>query len=301
MNLTLSDTIHMLAPAKINLFLSVEGKHRSGYHKLCTVMCAVSMYDSLFFNFNKQKKTVTVTCNNKEISRDKTNIVYKSVYLFFKELKSIGITSDLGIKIHIYKRIPVGAGFGGGSSDAASTLLLLNSKFGHPFSNKSMINIGKKIGADVPFFIISKPVIATGIGDKLKKFTQVLPKFALLVHTGLSLNTSWVYKNLNLNQNLRLTKYKKTLSKFYLNVGRFNFRQHLFNDLESVSEVKFPIISDVKDLLLRSGAVSVLMSGSGSGVFGLFDSFRDAMYSKRFILHNRIGKFWNVHLVKLLV
>jgi len=135
----------ILSPAKINLFLHVTGKRPDGYHDLVTIMCCVSLYDTI--SLTTHVKKTTVSCSNAEVPEDETNIAFKAADLFLNKLNR-----QEGVKIKIKKEIPVAAGLGGGSSDAAAVFLGLNRCYGYPFSLDDLMAMGTSIGADVPFF-----------------------------------------------------------------------------------------------------------------------------------------------------
>ena len=221
----------ILSPAKINLFLHVTGKRPDGYHDLVSLMCCVALYDTISLRLNTGK--ISVACSDVNVPENETNLAYRAALLFFKTLKR-----NEGVEISIEKQIPVAAGLGGGSSNAAAVFLALNRHFGSPFSRDQLISMGRSIGADIPFFIFNKPAIASGIGDKLQAYKGLLKFKTLLVYPGFSISTAEVYKNLNLG----LTKCKKKLRQFLLDNHAFDVGYHLCNDLESAVESKYPDI-----------------------------------------------------------
>jgi 4-diphosphocytidyl-2-C-methyl-D-erythritol kinase len=249
----------ILSPAKVNLFLKILGKRIDGYHELMTLMCCIGLYDTVSLDVGNTH--IAVSCNHPLVPEDESNLAYVAAYLFLKTLQK-----NEGVKIFIQKQIPVAAGLGGGSSNAAAVLLGLNRYYGYPFSQEDLISIGLSIGADVPFFLFQRPAIATGIGEKLEAYPGLENFSILLVSPGFSISTAEVYKKLNLG----LTKCKKKLKSFLLNHQRFDPRCHLCNDLEAVTASKYPVINTVKKALLSHGALGALMSGSGPTIFGLF-------------------------------
>jgi len=265
--------LQILSPAKINLFLHVSGKRPDGYHDIVSLMCCVSLYDVISFDFDGG--ITSVTCTDPEIPCDERNHALKAAYLFLGKFRK-----NEGIRIHIEKNIPAGAGLGGGSSNAAAVLSCLNSWFGNPFSVKEIMAMGLEIGADVPFFLFKKPALATGIGEKLKEYPLKLPYKILIVYPGFGVLTKEVYNNLN----LRLTNCKNKLKKL-VSVQEFDAKL-LCNDLESVAVSKYPEIDEVKEAILKQGASGVLMSGSGSSVFGLFSDNDRAIKAGNAISHN---------------
>ncbi len=175
------------------------------------------------------------------------------------------------MEIKLIKKIPLAAGLGGGSSDAATTLIALNKICSLNLKKNELMKLGAKIGADVPFFVFGNNALASGIGDQLKAL-QNLPKINLvLIKPPFELSTKMVYENLN----LRLTKGKNNYS-----IPRFlelsDIIRELHNDLESVSLEMHPELNDLKKMLLRHGALGALMSGSGPTVFGIFRDGKEA-------------------------
>lgn len=260
----------ILSPAKINLFLQVTGKRPDGYHNLISLMCCIGLYDTVLLTFGIE--STTVACKHPGVPKDETNLAFKAADLFFKSLNR-----NEGVGILIEKKIPVAAGLGGGSSNAAAVLLGLNRCYGHPFSQKDLVSIGLSLGADIPFFLFGKPAIATGIGEKLEAYSGLKKLKILLIDPGFRISTVEVYKNLNLG----LTKCKKKLSYSLLKKQVFDVRSHLCNDLETVSASKHPDILKAKEALLKYGAIGALMSGSGPAVFGLFASSVTARKAKQ--------------------
>jgi 4-diphosphocytidyl-2-C-methyl-D-erythritol kinase len=254
----------LLSPAKINLFLYVTGKRQNGYHDLCTLMCPVSLHDIVELNFNAT--TVCVRCAHPEVPEDASNLAYRAAQLFFERLGAFQGNLSQGVEISITKNIPVAAGLGGGSSNAAAVLTGLNRHFATPFSQDVLEAMGLAIGADVPFFIRGKPAIATGVGEVLAPVVGLPAFYALLVNPGVPVSTAEVYKNLNLG----LTNSPKINKEAFFGVQNIDPVCYLWNDLERVTASKFPEIQTIKEALLANGAEGALMTGSGPTVFGLF-------------------------------
>jgi len=265
----------ILSPAKINLFLQVTGRRPDGYHDLISLMCCIDLYDTVALTFGQA--TTIVTCDHPDVPEDHSNLAFAAAEHFLKSL-----SKNEGVNILIEKKIPVAAGLGGGSSNAAAVLLGLNHYYGYPFSEEDLAQIGVSIGADVPFFLFGRPAVARGIGEKLDPYIG-LEKFSiLLVYPGLSVSTAEVYKNLNLG----LTNCKKKLSYSLLKKNGFDARKHLCNDLETVVVLKHPEILATKKKLLQHGAIGALMSGSGPTVFGLFAEPAEARTAGQALLND---------------
>ncbi len=287
--------LHVKAPAKINLFLRITGKRPDGYHDLYTLMCPLALYDTLTLSMGG--KGIIVVCDHPSVPEDASNLAARSARLYLETISAGGAPPVSGLTIHIDKKIPVGAGLGGGSSDAAAVLVALNDYFGQPLTNQALMALGTRLGADVPFFILGGPALGTGIGDRLQPFPHLTPWTALLVYPNEVVSTAWVYKNLN----LRLTKDEKKLSKFHFDGRFFNVDEHLVNDLEAVTQRALPAINEIKRLLLAHGAAGAMMSGSGSTVFGLFADPERAISVCTALCDNQQNKNWTLYVADLLI
>ena len=258
-------------------------------------MCPVSLYDTLFLDFDTAD--IRVYCDHPDVPEDQTNLAARAAALFFDRLRGSNILTGKKVTIRIEKRIPVGAGLGGGSSDAAAVLTALNDAFGCPFSEAELLAIGVALGADVPFFIRGVPAIATGIGERLIPYGKLSKWSVLLVYPNVNVSTAWVYKNLN----LRLTKDEKKLSKFHFDNRVFDPGRDLVNDLEPVTEGQNPVVGQLKRQLLNHGAIGALMSGSGSTVFGLYENAQQAEKACSALFHYQEDDNWFFYLADLLI
>lgn len=284
--------MNLLSPAKINLFLEVTGKRSDGYHTLKTLMCRIGVYDQIKLDFDA--KTISVWCDDPSIPVDTTNTAFRAAEIFFLAYgHRFENVTKRAVRIYIQKNIPIGAGLGGGSSNAATVLKGLNYRFGQPFTATELMEMGLDVGADVPFFIFEKPAIATGIGDIFVPYQYLSPLFVLLVYPGLAVSTADIYKNLN----LALTNCKKHLKDIDFNEGGFDAKRHLCNDLEPVTLKKHPMLSEIKGSMMRLGADGALMSGSGSTVFGLFSDKPMAMEAKDCFEKNDRWKTFLTHML----
>ncbi len=280
------DSLTVSSPAKINLFLKVVGRRTNGYHDLQTLICRVNLCDNVILSFNRT--SITARCNHPDVPDGKENLAHKAATLFLETLPIRG-----GVDIFIEKNIPVAAGLGGGSSNAATVLMALNQHHGFPFVDKELMDLGLKIGADVPFFILQHTAFVTGIGQFLEAFKGMLPFWTVLVHPRLSISTAWVYEHLNLG--LTNCEGNYSVSRFLEDLPRF--KGLLCNDLEQVTAKKFPEICSIKKALLDQGADGALMSGSGPTVFGLFQSHSRAFLAYTAMRHQQR---WDVYLADLL-
>ena len=261
----------ILSPAKINLFLHVCGKRPDGYHELFSLMCCITLFDELSLQIGRGK-AIEIHCSHPNVPVDDTNLAHRAACLFQSKLGS-----TQGVNIHLNKNIPVAAGLGGGSSNAASILRALNTYYDNPFSMDELMELGLALGADVPFFIFQKPAVASGIGEKLEAFEGALPYHILLLYPGFNVSTAQTYQNLNFG----LTNDQKKPTSNHLRLNRFNPAHHLRNDLERVTAQKYPEMGLAKERLLNLGAIGALMSGSGPTVFGLFDNAKTAKSARQ--------------------
>ena len=258
----------LASPAKINLFLHVTGKRPDGYHELFSLMCGIAIFDHIRLDFSGHE--IEVECNHPAVPLDESNLAYKAAQHFFA---ACGHISTRGLRIQIDKQIPVAAGLGGGSSNAAAVLMGLNAHYGFPLSSPQMSNLGLSLGADVPFFLFGKPALATGIGEQLEAFDGLPNYHVIVIFPGFAVSTATVFNQLN----LRLTNHEKKPTKALLKNKGFIAPNHLHNDLESVALKAYPEIARAKKKLAALGAQGVLMSGSGPSVFGLFDQEQTAL------------------------
>jgi 4-diphosphocytidyl-2-C-methyl-D-erythritol kinase len=275
------ETLCAESPAKINLRLEILKKRDDGYHELRTVFQKISLYDTLHFTL-KKATGVTMTTDDPDLPVGKTNLVHRAVVAVLERSDYEG-----GVHIRLEKRIPLGGGLGGGSSDAAAALKAMNQLLGNGLSRKELMEIGKGIGADVPFFLAEGAAIGTGIGDRLRKIA--LPSlWYVLINPRFEVSTRWAY------QNFVLTK-----RRFHLNIRKFTKTPRqicniLQNDLEEVVAGRYPQIRTMKGILSSVGALGVLMTGSGPTVFGIFPGEKDAREAKEKVKRMVRRKRWRV-------
>lgn len=258
------DSLTLAAPAKINYLLDVINKRPDGYHNLRMIMQRVNLCDEISLTISDTPE-IKVFCSSNEAPDGVDNIAYKSARAL---LDFSG--SKHGINIRITKNIPVAAGLGGGSSDAATVLIGMNKLLQLNISEQKLMDLGCKIGADVPFFIFQKSALAEGIGEKLTHLPQMPKCWILLVNPGIHVSTAWAYRSLQLTNRRELNK----LPRFFESPEQI--ASYLSNDLESVTIPVFPVISEIKAKMINMGALGSMMSGSGPTVFGIFKSFENA-------------------------
>ncbi|MEO7300450.1 MAG: 4-(cytidine 5'-diphospho)-2-C-methyl-D-erythritol kinase [Verrucomicrobiota bacterium] len=260
-------SLELKSPCKINLLLNILGKREDGFHELETVMHPVAYYDLL--NFEMAGNNVQLTCSDATLATDSKNLVYRAADAF---LKRAGIGQ--GVRIHLEKRIPHAAGLGGGSGNAATTLLALNQLFAFAFSENELTEIAASLGSDVPFFLQNCPALATGRGEQihaLDSFPALDGLYILLVHPGFGISTPWSYRELSKfpdalhGRRGRAEKLISLLQNGPLEMAAPEF----YNSLEAPALKKFPLLALIQEFFRSQGALVAMMSGSGSATFAL--------------------------------
>ncbi|MFA4915575.1 MAG: 4-(cytidine 5'-diphospho)-2-C-methyl-D-erythritol kinase [Syntrophales bacterium] len=274
-----------LSPAKLNLHISVLRKREDGYHDIATLMQKISLYDEM--TFSPIKRGIVVKCPGSSLPENENNIIYRAAMAIFSYASCAS-----GIDITIKKKIPVAAGLGGGSSNAAAALMTINEMFGFHICTDDLMKIGTKLGADVPFFIYGKTTAwALGIGDRLHTAGSIPLLWFVLITPRLEISTQMVYENIN----LRLTKRTINYTIPQLQTVK-DLLKELRNDLEEVTLNMHPFLRQLKDLLLKFGALGALMSGSGPTVFGLFSDAESALKAGKALEKSGKGA-WSVFVV----
>ena len=269
-------SLQVKAPAKVNIYLKITGKRPDGYHLLCSLMQKIDLYDVLKIHLTTEPK-IELTCSNDGIPADDSNLVWQAAHLFLKNADDLTGEHGHGVGIHLEKNIPVAAGLGGGSSDAAAILSGLNQLFSSPFNKSQLSAMGLQLGADVPFFIEeSGTCMAEGIGEVLSPMKTMTSVNFVIVNPGFHVSTKWVYENFALTNGkntYNLGSSRGDLARLWDDsAAKQKFPVDLiFNDLEAVTVKEYPAINSIKDELVHNGAEAALMSGSGPTVFGVFE------------------------------
>ncbi len=251
------------ALAKVNLTLHVLGRRSDGYHELDTVMQKIELCDLLYLS-RSDTPAISLSCPDSNLAEDSTNLVWQAAVAFFE---AAGIGNGAGVSIVLEKNIPIAAGLGGGSSDAAAVLCGMNHLFDADLSQEILLRLAVSLGADVPFFVAHNSAVrATGIGEKMSPCEPLADCSLLLVNPGFSVSTAWVFKNFTLTR----ADKNSNLSDSPENAYPFAGSLPLYNDLESVTVQKYPELEEIKLRMLECGAHGTLMSGSGATVFGIF-------------------------------
>jgi 4-diphosphocytidyl-2-C-methyl-D-erythritol kinase len=253
----MTETIRLNSPAKVNLRLEILRKREDGYHEIRTLFQKISLHDTLYFTLKKEKG-ISVTTDHPRLVVGKENLVHRAAAMILERS-----AHRRGVSIHIEKRIPLGAGLGGGSSNAATTLSALNEMMGAGLRAGELAELGLKIGADVPFFMMKGAAIGGGVGERLEKVE--IPQFwYLLINPNFEVSTRWAYQQFVLTKN----RFRSNIRRFLRTPSEIS--RILRNDLEEVVAVSYPQINVMKEILSSAGAKGAMMSGSGPTVFGVF-------------------------------
>ena len=239
-------SITLNANAKLNIFLDITGKREDGYHDIFTEMQEIDLGDVVTIESTESQTGISIDCNNSAIPNDERNVAYRAAELFMREL---GV--DLGVRITIIKKIPVMAGLGGSSTDGAAVLKGLNLICGGVFTERELLKLGGRLGADVPFCIVGGRAECRGIGDVITKLPDLKSLFYAIVKPDFGCDTRNAYS-------LYSPGIKRILPNLF---------QQLHNDER---------INRICDKLISAGAKFASMSGSGSAVFGIFDDLKSA-------------------------
>ena len=257
--------------AKINLYLKIGKKLKSGYHNIQSVMHPVELHDNI--SFEKLNEDLIIVQSNNPDLESKENLAYKAASLLKDTFKV-----KEGVRITIEKNIPMSAGLGGGSSNAANTLVMLNKMWNLGISQKKLISLGVEIGSDVPFFIVGKTALVEGIGNRIKPLRKSLSINLVLVNPGIKVSTSRAYKQFDKNKD-KLKPNKKNINELIKAINKKDVKkisENMYNDFDEVIGKKYSIIKDIKTNLRKFNALNSLVSGSGPTVIGLFESIYPA-------------------------
>lgn len=254
------------AYAKVNLVLDVLRRRPDGYHDVKMIMQNLDIYDELIFTVDesKQERSITISTNKEGIPTDSRNLIYKAIELMFDEFNI-----EATIHVHLEKNIPVEAGMAGGSTDCAATLKAVNELFDLHLDVQKLMELGVKLGADVPYCILGKTALSEGIGEVLTPVNPLPPCYVLVVKPPIGVSTKMVYTNLRANElsshpdvdGMVVALEKGDLEKV---------TSYMENVLETVTVKLYPEIEEIKTIMKEQGALNSLMSGSGPTVFGIY-------------------------------
>lgn len=260
--------------AKINFGLEVLQKRPDGFHNINTIFLRVGLFDTLSFEFDENaERIISVDCKPSIGILQGQNLVFKAA-----KILQTSIGTDFNVSISISKKIPAGAGLGGGSSDAACALKTLPKLWNISVDNQLIDLIGQQLGSDVGFFLNDSPAaIGRNRGELITPFSFALPYWILIVYPNIHVSTPWAYRALNITQTKPTTNYPKLLANNSL-TSEF-LRENIKNDFETVIFAEYPTIATIKEQLYEFGAIFALMSGSGSSIFGLFNDKNAAKFA----------------------
>ena len=259
------------AYAKINLYLDIEKKREDGYHDIVSVMQTIDWNDTVSVSLI-ENPGIFLTCSDERIPTDRRNTAYKAAQRYLEKTQY-----TKGVAIHIDKRIPHEAGMAGGSADAAATLIGLDSLFNRAIEWNDLLEIGKSIGADVPFCMTGGTSLVTGIGEKMDRFPTMPDCFLVCAKLGNGVSTPNAYSELD-KKYCDFRNYKNHGSQLEFLKTAFEARcisdvsKGLFNVFEEVVTHSHPSVSELKKVMAESEAIATMMSGSGPSVFGIFES-----------------------------
>lgn len=263
------------SPCKVNLLLNILGKRTDGFHELETVMQPVPIYDLI--TFETCANGIHLTSSDARLPTDSKNLIYRAAEIFFAAAE---ITS--GIRIRLEKKIPLAAGLGGGSGNAATTLLALNELFRFPLLKSELEKLAASIGSDIPFFLQPFPALATGRGENiqpLEPFAALSGCYIFIVHPGFGISTPWAYQQLaNFPHALngQPGRAQKLISLLQQN-SAVEAAKGFYNSLEAPALPKYPLLTLFQEFFRENGAIATLMSGSGSSTFAIVKNGQEAV------------------------
>lgn len=267
-----SYAVTVSAPAKVNLILRVLDRRADGFHNLWSVMQTVGLEDEVSLRLDEHHDGIRLHCDDPSLAADRTNLVHRAA-----EAVLLRCRRRVGVEIKLTKRIPMGAGLGGGSSDAAATIVGLNRLLDLQWSAADMAQVGQTLGSDVPFFFFAPTAVVTGRGEEVRSVQLAGERGVVLVYPGFSIETKWAYQTLASRRT-----HVRPLSDAHASLGRerrLSWEQVLEkaeNDFEGPVFEAYPALQVIKHTLLKLGAEAALLSGSGATVFGVFPDERKA-------------------------
>ncbi len=264
------ERIIIKSPAKINFGLNIVEKRSDGYHNIETIFYPISLYDVLTFEYCNK---LIFTSNDIKLQNDEDNLILKSVRLLEKVT-----AKKINLSIHLDKNIPIGAGLGGGSSNAAHTLLSINEFLLLKIKDETLKELALMLGSDVPFFLKPFPSFAERQGEILTQIDFHINKFILLVNPGIHVSTKWAYQNIKPQKpSFKLSSMKNLMIEDFSLL-----KDKVVNDFEEIVFAEYPAIKIIKETLYKLGAEFSLMSGSGSTIFAIFNEKETAETAQSF-------------------
>lgn len=270
------DSIRLKARAKINLGLDVLGKREDGYHEVRMVMQTIGIYDRLILTKIPEEE-IRITSNLAFLPVNENNLIYKAIKLLKDEYHFPG-----GVSVDLNKFIPVAAGMAGGSTDAASTMFGVNRLFGLNLSMGKMMELGVRLGTDVPYCVMRGTALAEGIGEKLTRITPVPHMWILIAKPQINVSTRLVYEQLDMGGIQKHPDIDGIIRAIEAQ-DVVRIAQSMGNVLENVTVPLYPVIETIKQDMLSHGAINAMMSGSGPTVFGIFPDEQTTLACQAFL------------------
>ena len=270
------DSIRLKARAKINLGLDVLGKREDGYHEVRMVMQTIGIYDRLILTKIPEEE-IRITSNLAFLPVNENNLIYKAIKLLKDEYHFPG-----GVSVDLNKFIPVAAGMAGGSTDAASTMFGVNRLFGLNLSMGKMMELGVRLGADVPYCVMRGTALAEDIGEKLTRITPVPHMWILIAKPQINVSTRLVYEQLDMGGIQKHPDIDGIIRAIEAQ-DVVRIAQSMGNVLENVTVPLYPVIETIKQDMLSHGAINAMMSGSGPTVFGIFPDEQTTLACQAFL------------------
>jgi 4-diphosphocytidyl-2-C-methyl-D-erythritol kinase len=266
--------MEITARAKINLGLRINGLRPDGYHEISSVFQEIDLADKIWLH-EVSEAHLSLTCDRPDLPADDDNLCLKAARLLRETT-----ACPRGVRIELTKHIPIGAGLGGGSSDAAAVLLGLNRLWELNLDQATLLDLAARLGSDVPFFIYGGCCLAGGRGEELRRIDPLVTGPMVLVAPNVPISTAWAYKNI---ETYRLTS-KEDFIKFHVYFQMHHspalFQEYLRNDFESLIFANYPVLRQLKEAFLKTGAWYASLSGSGSAVFGLYKKDKTAQAAR---------------------
>lgn len=277
----MTPTVRLRAFAKINLGLKILRRRRDGYHEIQTIYQTLALADRLTIGLSGRPAETWLECDDPRVPAGSSNLIFRACELWRRARRYRG-----GIRIHLEKKIPMGSGLGGASADAAATLVGLERLTGERLGLDPLLNLAARLGSDVPLFFWGGRVLGCGRGEEVYPLWDFPSCPCLVVFPGFHVSTAWAYAEADRAAGLRLTENAKSP-----NMKRFGAWSHFplndwgpaENDFEKVIFARWPELAHLKRQLIRAGAESAALTGSGSAVFAVFDSARRLIRAASFV------------------
>jgi 4-diphosphocytidyl-2-C-methyl-D-erythritol kinase len=288
--------VTVFAPAKVNLILRVLDRRPDGFHNVWSLMQTVGLEDAVTIRLAPQHAEIRLQCDSHSLSADQTNLVYRAAVAVLAQLQQ-----KIGLDIRLAKHIPMGAGLGGGSSDAAATILGINRLLNLGWSAVRMAEIGQELGSDVPFFFHAPTAVVAGRGEQVRAIHLADSRWAVLVNPGFPVETKWAYQQLSTTrQGVAPLSERCSQLEAQSQTSWDDVISLASNDFEGPVFATHPVLQQIKLDLLSRGAQLALLSGSGATVFGIFREeaearqaaafFRGRSETKTFVAQTNSGK-----------